>query len=1053
MLTGRWIRFALLCCLGLFSPFQTPAQTTEIRLEQLDIQDAPPLATIDCMYEDSRGFLWLGSYSGLHVFDGYSMTSFYHNPKDSLTISDNKIKVLLEDEQGNFWVGTQVGLNYFDVRKKTFQRYKGKAKYGIGDVAIHDLKLDEKGNVWIGADDGLYRKEPGDLRLKKSFPADQEKAIAAPVFGVVPVAGGVYFCAPSGLFYLDFNTGKAAAIPAQLPLFAFSQNEDVALQQDRFGNIWLGSAKGLFYYQPFGNQTVIAHPSFKSEQVTFINQENDLGELWVGTSTGINAVNTLTLHCNKHVPISINGEKTETRGFKRGCYTASGIVWLSSMMRFLYKADQRKLQFGQVPIYLIENLHSVAGKLFELYEYSPGVLLIPEKNGPSLLNIHTRKTIPFPYRPTYNLSGWKGGVVCFLEENDDRLWIGAWGGLFLFDKKTLRFFDLEAWIPAFSKLRGVGIRKIHRDKKNNLWVATWYNGVFKIDLKTKVLAQYHHLEEDLAGKTAYMRFILETRNGEIWMGTRGGLLRYDEPRDSFQVYKSIPDQPESMSESTGFCLYEDAEGNIWCGTYGGGLNKLDVRTGKFKHYTTADGLLNNNVFSLLPDKNNNLWLLGYNGISKFNLSDHTFQVFTQQQGLLSKEYDAFLYGKSRYSNLLFFCGKNGIDYFDPDSIRLSDVKPRVWITDFKLFNESVPIAGSGRDTSGFALPEDISFTRRLTLRHDQNVLTFDYVALDFSSPRTIQYAYQLIGFDKDWQYVGNKRSVTFTNLDPGDYTFQVKASNGDGVWNSEVQSLRITVLTPWWRSWWFIALVFCAVSAFVVSFYRYRIGQIKQRESIRANLNQRIAEAKMEALRAQMNPHFIFNCLSSLKSYVEKNETEKASLHISKFSKLLRQVLDQAKSDFITLDAELDTLQRYVALEQMRYKNFNFQVEIAPDVPLQEIKIPPLIIQPFVENAIWHGLQYKTNGEGLLQLQVSMLHDKCQIVIEDNGIGRAASMEHKKKRMNLHQSHGLNVTAERIALFHLKYQNDARIDIIDLEDVEGKAAGTRVVLAFRSVFI
>lgn len=195
----------------------------------------------------------------------------------------------------------------------------------------------------------------------------------------------------------------------------------------------------------------------------------------------------------------------------------------------------------------------------------------------------------------------------------------------------------------------------------------------------------------------------------------------------------------------------------------------------------------------------------------------------------------------------------------------------------------------------------------------------------------------------------------------------------------------------------------------------------------------------MEALRAQMNPHFIFNCLSSLKSYVEKNETEKASLHISKFSKLLRQVLDQAKSDFITLDAELDTLQRYVALEQMRYKNFNFQVEIAPDVPLQEIKIPPLIIQPFVENAIWHGLQYKTNGEGLLQLQVSMLHDKCQIVIEDNGIGRAASMN-TKKRMNLHQSHGLNVTAERIALFHLKYQNDARIDIIDLEDVEGKAA-------------
>ena len=1049
MLTDR--RVKLLLSIHLFYAGICFSQTTEIRLEALNIPDAPPLATIDCIYEDSRGFLWLGSYSGLHRLDGYSLTSFYYDPKDSLSISDHKIKKLLEDEQGNFWVGTQVGLNYFDVRKKKFQRYKDKVKYGIGDVAIHDLKLDEKGNVWIGADDGLYWKEPGNLRLKKYFPADQEKAIAAPVFGVVPVAGGVYFCAPSGLFYLDFNTGKTMAIPAPFSLFAFSQNEDITLQQDRFGNIWLGSAKGLFYYQPFGNQTVIAHPSFKSEQVTFINQENDLGELWVGTAKGISAVNTLTLHCNKHVPVSINGEKTETRGFKRGCYTSSGIVWLTSMMRFLYKADQRKLQFGQVPIHLIENLNSVAGKLFELYEYSPGVLLVPEKNGPSLLNIYTRKAIPFPYQPAYNLSGWKGGVVCFLEENDGRLWIGAWGGLFLFDKKTLRFIDLEAWIPAFFKLRGAGIRKIHRDKKNNLWVATWNKGVFKIDLKTKAWAQYHHSEEDLAGKTAYMRSILETRNGDIWMGTRGGLLQYNEKGDSFQVYKNVPEQPESMSESTGFCLYEDVEGSIWCGTYGGGLNKLNVRTGKFKHYTTADGLLNNNVFSLLPDNNNNLWVLGYNGISKFNLSDHTFQVFTQQQGLLNKEYDAFLYGKSRYSNHLFFCGKNGIDFFDPDSIRLSDIKPRVWITDFKLFNESVPIAGSSSDTGGFGLPVDISFARHLTLRHDQNVLTFDYVALDFSSPRTIQYAYQLVGFDKHWQYVGNKRSVTFTNLDPGDYTFQVKASNGDGVWNSEVQFLRITVLTPWWRSWWFLALVFCSVLAFIVSFYRYRIGQIKQRESIRANLNQRIAEAKMEALRSQMNPHFIFNCLSSLKSYVQKNETEKASLHISKFSKLLRQVLDQAKSDFITLDAELDTLQRYVELEQMRYKNFEFQMEIAPDVPLQEIKIPPLIIQPYIENAIWHGLQYKTSGKGLLQLQVSMLHEKCQIVIEDNGIGRVASMEYKKKSRNLHQSHGLNVTAERIALFHLKYQNDARIDIIDLEDAAGNALGTRVELAFKSV--
>ncbi len=1050
MLTRRRIRFALLYYMGLFFSFQLPAQTTEIRLEEVDIQDAPSLATIDCIYEDSRGFVWLGSYSGLYLFDGYALTSFHHNPNDSLSISDNKIKKLLEDEQGNFWVGTQVGLNYFDPRKKIFQRYTDKQQYGIGDIEIYDLKWDGKGNLWVAAADGLYKKEPGTTYFKKHFPVAQFKDAIATVHAMEQTAQGIYFCSPPGLFYKDFSTEKIVSIPSHSPVYALSPSERITMQLDHSGNIWIGTAKGLFYYRPFSTDGLVAHPAFHNEPIFFVGEENSRGEIWLGTGSGLSVLNTHTLECKKNLPLQKNGERIDSEGFLQICHTSSGIVWLSSAMRHLYKVDNRKLRFGHVPIHLIEDLKSVARKLFELYEYSPGVLLIPQKNGPSLLNIYTHQTTPFPYRPGYNLSGWKEGVTCFLEE-ENRLWIGTGGGLFLFDKNQKRFIDIEKWSPELSKLRGLSVRKIHRNNNNILWVATWNKGIFKINLSALKLSQYNNSKEHNANNMSNTRSILETRNGDMWFGTRGGLLKYLEVGDSFQVFKNIPNNPESMSENTGFCMYEDADGNIWCGTYGGGLDQLDVRTGKFIHYTTADGLLNNNVFSLLPDKKNNLWLLGYNGISKFNLTTQSFQVFTQQQGLLSKEYDAFLYGKSRYSDRLFFCGKNGIDYFEPDSIKLSTYNPKVWITDFKLFNESVPIAGSSRDTSGFALPEDISFTRRLTLRHDQNVITFDYVALDFSSPRTIQYAYQLVGFDKGWQYVGNKRSVTFTNLDPGNYTFQVKASNGDGVWGGEVQTLKITVLTPWWRSWWFLALVFFSILAFIVAFYRYRIGQIREREAIRANLNQRITEAKMEALRSQMNPHFIFNCLSSLKSYVEKNETEKASVHISKFSKLLRQVLDQAKSDFITLDAELDTLQRYVELEQMRYKNFDFQMEAAPDVPLRELKIPPLIIQPYVENAIWHGLQYKTSGKGLLQLRVNMVQEECQITVEDNGIGRGASMEQKKKSVNLHQSHGLNVTAERIALFHLKYQNNARIDIFDLEDAEGNAAGTRVVLAFKCV--
>jgi hypothetical protein len=575
----------------------------------------------------------------------------------------------------------------------------------------------------------------------------------------------------------------------------------------------------------------------------------------------------------------------------------------------------------------------------------------------------------------------------------------------------------------FSTLDSEIVRKIHRDKKGNLWIATWNNGIFKINETYQTISHYNHSEVQKTLNIAHTRSILETQNGDIWVGTRGGLLKYVEMGDSFLVYRNIPNNLESMSENTAFCIYEDKYGDIWCGTYGGGLNKLDVKTGKFAHFTTENGLLNNNVFSLLPDRQENLWLMGYNGISRFNPSTRTFDVFTHWQGLLNKEYDAFLYGKSPYSNLLFFAGNKGIDFFDPDSIQLSRHDPEVWLTGFKLQNKSVPIARNSKMSDTFSLAEDIAFTKHLTLRHDQNVITFEYVALDYSSPQTIEYQYQLTGFDTAWQQVGHRRSATYTNLDPGAYTFRVRATNGDGVWGSKEAAINITVLTPWWRSWWFRGLVFLTLATLVAAFYQYRIRQIREKEAIRANLNQRIVEVKMEALRSQMNPHFIFNCLSSLKSYSENNEPEKASLHISKFAKLLRQILEQSASDVIPLEIELETLQHYVELEQMRYKNFDFAMIINPDVLERNIKIPPLIVQPCLENAIWHGLQYKKTGRGYLRLQVVVQGGECQITVEDNGIGRAASQALKVHNRNAHISHGINITEERVALFAQKYGN------------------------------
>ncbi len=1020
------------------------AQKSAFRLEEVSLPASSPVATIDCLFEDSRGFLWIGAYTGLYRYDGYELRHFRHDPNNPYSISDNKIKKIAEDPDGNFWVGTQVGLNFFDPKNRRFKHYSDTTRHGIGKVEINDLELDKNGTLWVATVNGLYKFDPGTDQFTREFPVSTISA--ANIVSVEPAGQGIYFAQPDALFFRQEN-GGVRQIAASLRAGSIHD-----LYTDTGGLLWIGASNGLFCLEPPARQiTEIA-----ALRKTAVNAMTRQGNQWlICTNKGMYVLQSATKAVEGPLYVQLNGINQQVNNLRLAYTASNGITWFCSNTRKLYKTDALKERFRHAPIDLMEPMKG-ASAFCELFEYSPGVLLIPRTEGASLFDLYTGKITRFPYAPPYNRQGWSKGVTCFLEEGDSSLWIGTVGGLFLFDKKRGRFEPLEQQFSALKQLRSACMRKIHRDRKGNLWLATWGHGLFKINFRQHTIRQYNN---SIAHQTAYInasRTILETRNGDLWFGTRGGLLKYLEAKDSFLVYRNIPSNPASMSENTAFCLYEDAEGNIWSGSYGGGLNHLDVKTGKFRHYTTADGLLNNNVFSLIPDQKNKLWLLSFNGITLFDPAQKTFRAFTHDQGLLNTAFDGFLYGKSRYSNTLFFGGTRGIDYFSPERVSASDHIPRVWFTDFKLFNETVPVSGGAAPEGKFTLPQDVLFTKQITLRYDQNVIGFDYAALDYTSPQTIQYAYQLVGFDTAWQYVRDKRSVTFTNLNPGDYTLKIKASNSDGVWDIEernVNSILIAVTPPWWHSWPFRISVLLAVAGMVTVFYNYRIRQIRERETLKTALNQRIAQVKMEALRSQMNPHFVFNCLSSLKLFVEKQETEKASDHISKFAALLRRVLDDARTETetITLERELDTLKRYVELETIRFKEkFEFRLDISPGINLQNIEIPPLILQPYVENAILHGLQHKTAGKGLLLVQVLDGKDQVKIVVEDNGVGREAAKAIKARNPVQQPSHGLNVTAERLEYFSQKHHIRTSVETTDLLSPDGQASGTRVILTFQT---
>lgn len=995
-----------------------------LNLQEVKLPMVTPLPTIDCLFEDSKGFIWIGTYGGLFRYDGYELLHYQRDPADPHSIGDNKITRMLEDSAGNFWVGTQVGLNYFDIKKQQFKHYADPERCGLEREWISAMHYDSRRNLWVGTASGLHLYHPESDRFSKKFPleANDKTAISLMIQG----GKGVYFASGSRLFYTEENspTQQVVQLPSKI-------NHLVRTPGYPSGKAWIATDSGLFLLD-FSSNALQEVTQLRSLRI-ILAYPQEKGIL-AATSKGFFYAEEKG---QAAVPVTVlaNNAPLEIEYFFDYLQISNGINWYYDLRGVLYQSDGRKRHFGHAPVAGFDEVSNVVN-LFELYEYNPGVLLYRGHQGNALLDLHTGKTNPFPHVPDHNRASWDRGVICFFEEADSLLWIGANTGLFLFDKKNNRFMNLERQFPALRQLEGAAIRKIHRDCKGYLWLASWNAGLFKIDFQGKTIRQYFHSPEDEAAYKQGMRTIFETTGGDLWFGGRGGLFRYLEDRDSFIVYRHDPNDPESMSDNTSFCIYEDEAGNIWSGSYGGGLNCLNVKTGKFTHYTTRDGLLNNNVFSLLPDGKGNLWISGFGGLSVFNIEKKTFRTFTHHQGLLNTTFDAFLYGTSRNSNTFFFGGNKGVDFFSPDSVLSSAPMPKVWFTNFKLFNEKYPV--------------NITETSELTLHYDQNVLTFDYAALEYSSPETVEYAYQLVGFDTTWQYVGEKRSITFTNLDPGSYTLKVKASNAGGEWDpteKNVRTLEIRITPPWWQTWWFRISLVLAIGGLIIAVFNFRLRQVRER----AQLNQRIAQVKMEALRSQMNPHFVFNCLSSLKLFVEKNETEKASDHISKFAALLRRVLDDARTETETvpLERELDTLQRYVELEMIRFKDkFSFHLDISPDVDIYQAEVPPLILQPFVENAILHGLQNRPGNSGLLEVRVRQEEEQLRIEIEDNGVGREAAQAIKDRSPVKRQSHGLNVTAERLDYFTQKTGTRTSIETTDLYDTAGKAAGTRVELIF-----
>jgi two-component sensor histidine kinase len=457
------------------------------------------------------------------------------------------------------------------------------------------------------------------------------------------------------------------------------------------------------------------------------------------------------------------------------------------------------------------------------------------------------------------------------------------------------------------------------------------------------------------------------------------------------------------------------------------------------------------VNGILLDSLDNLWVSTNNGLFRYfphsNPDSVKLRKYTIADGLQSREFFFWSALKTK-SGKLAFGGVNGVNIFNPYEIKDLDIKPNPTITYFEINNEVFPDYLVDTKTNA----TNVAQLKNIILKHNQNDLSIGIAPLEYSDPTANEYYFLITDGTDTIVRRGKNNTFQYPNMQPGTYTLTYNASNSDGVWfDDREKQMEIVISPPWWETWWARTLFAIAGLGLIYAYYRYRIAQIQKEEEFKrkeAEYKQLVAETETAVLRLQMNPHFIFNSMNSINSYILQKDMDTASDYLHRFARLMRMILKNAAKPLIAISDEIELLELYLQTETMRFeKKFDYSFDLKDDLDPDEFVIPTMILQPFVENAIWHGISNKKDGEGKIKVGFWQENESFFCSVEDNGIGRAASSQISKKTKS-HESKAISITEHRLQLLGKKNGVSASFEIQDLTDLDHNPAGTKVVLRF-----
>lgn len=1001
----------------------SPSHSQQYNLRNYSVSEGLAQSQVFSIVEDAQGFIWMGTRGGgISRFDGLQFKNY--SSKDGLM--NDYIYDLKTDKRGNLWIATNAGVSLFDGKK--FKNFK------LGNdslnIAVYEMCFDKDSNLWLAADKNLYR-----IKNEKVICFSCENKINFNILSTILIdhTNTLWAGDDNGLNKVIFtnNERTKGKIKTYAQMEGLKNIHVRSLYESKNKNILVATyGGGLFIFDGIKCKTLFGQFELKDKIIHKVIEDKN-GDVWMAT---------------------------QDNGISRWKPSDSSLVYITKNEGLCNDHTSAILQDSWGNLWFGSSGGGVSrfsGQMFMHYNESSGVkgnyvFAVKMARDSSLWIgtmakgvIHLKDGISKHYNLDSGFIDEK--IKCIYEDRKGRMWFGT-EGKGLWTKDTSGFFS----ISTKEGLSSNWIKSIAEDNLGILWIATAGGGLSTLDFDYRGSYDAKQIKSSLIPER--INCLLKDGN-KIWYGAdlgNGAGFFYPHPEgevggDEQQNFVSI----KELKNITIRAIRKSKE-FIWMATAGKGVLRISFKDEKFslKYFNDKNGLTSNNIYLLEVDKEGNLWAGSENGIDKLVLSKNgdlqSVKHYERNEGFIGIETAQNAACKG-VNGELWFGTISGLTKFNPNSVQKNNRAPKLLLSQMSLFYEALEKTRFATFLDKFGIPSS-----EIEFEYSENHLSFDFIGINHTNPERVMYQWKLEGFESDWSPLTTKSDATYPNIAPGNYIFKVKACNEDGVCNEQALEIPFAILPPYWQTWWFrLTMIIGSILMVTLIILFFVLRSRKRNKDLREKLlmEKNLLKLEQKALRLQMNPHFIFHALNSIQGLIVQKDEKTARNYLSKFSKLMRSILENSREQSITLETEIATLKNYLELEKFtRGNTFDFEVNCDSDIDQNDILIPPMLLQPFVENAIIHGFnglerRGKINVEFHFVILSPSEGSKLKCIIRDNGVGREKATNVKMQQESEHKSTALKVTQERLDMLN---SGEKSLFIIDIKDENGNPAGTEI---------